>query len=135
MTAPFNPYAHLHAASIGDIEALRLLARKGAEVAAENGDDLGMHEALVFARLAYARANDKQDAGLLISLLALAQTIALSQFQVDSLQSEAIALASLLADAGDETAETWLGPLVENSTSNAAGEAAAIRKLMMERVG
>ena len=103
-TATFNPYAYLHGASRGDLCALRVLARGGALIATQAGDIVAMTDALVFARLAYARSQEAGDASVLLKLLSAAQLLADSAEHVDSLQAEAFAHISQLADSGDETA-------------------------------
>lgn len=131
----FNPYAHLHAASRGDLDALRLLATKGCNLAVADNDVCAMAQGLVFARLAYARSGMVCDAGMLLSMLAVASGMAEDQSERDDLQAEAIALMSLLADDGEPTAETWLSTMVGESTSEAAAGAQTIREMMMERAG
>ena len=135
VTAPFNPSAHLHAASRGNVDSLRLLATQGCNLAAANGDHCSMEQGLVFARLAYAHSNLVCDAGLLLSSLAVASAMSPDQDERDSLQAEAIALVSVLADRGEPTCETWLSAMVEDSTAEATEGAKAIRELMLERAG
>jgi len=129
-----DPYAHLRAAASGDLEALRALARLGEQIAIEEGDIAATIEALVFARMAAARGT-MDDAQRLMGLLALAEGIVAGDPQWsdyrDQLNGEAMAVASLLADAGNRDAELALLSLGRTASCQANLNALDIRERLL----
>jgi hypothetical protein len=131
---PVNPYAHLKAIAAGDVEAMRLLAREGARLASQELSECAVIEALVFARLAYARSGCIGDAGLILGLLGLACEL-LGEDGGDlreSWEAEGVALLSLLADDGVDAADAALPQAMEEVSRGAAVLSKAVRNLMIE---
>ncbi|MGV2495049.1 hypothetical protein [Pelagerythrobacter aerophilus] len=134
MSAAFNPFRHLGAAASGDIEAQRILAERGIELAIAQGDLLTALDSAVFARLAAAQGS-RGDKGRLLSILALASSLT-SEDEGDlreSLAAESLALVSLLADEGEECADQFLLSIAEHSTPTAVELSKHLRAAMLEK--
>lgn len=133
MSQPINPYPLLRRAARGDLEAMRSLASACTKQGVEGGDLTALTEALIFARLAFARSGDVADAGLTVSTLALAVESCPDECELRSVwNAEGIALTSMLADQGNPIAEEHLAGLVEVSGKHAVRMSKTFVKLMAE---
>lgn len=133
MSETINPYPLLRQASQGDVEAMRTLASACAQQGVADGDLTAFTEALIFARLAFARTGEIADAGLTISTLAVAMDSCPPGCELRSVwNAEGIALASIIADQGFPFAEYHLPGLVEVSDEHAVQMSKTFVKLMGE---
>lgn len=116
-----NAFAFLRGAASGDLASMRALSDMGARQLAVCGDLQAGIEALVFARMAATIGNDG-DSGTLLILLALMNTELEGQdlwpAYREQLQGEAIAVASRLADAGNDLADKVLPAMVADADAN-----------------
>lgn len=133
MSDHFNPYPLLKTAAAGDVEAMRLMARAGGEQASRYRDECAIIEALVFARLAYARSGDAGDAGLILGLTGLACELVGPGELRENWEAEGLALMSLLGEAGWDMADEAVDSAMSECSAETVADAKAIRALMMEK--
>lgn len=129
----FNPFSHLRAAATGDIAAQRLLADAAVQMAAEYGLDEDplpyVQDGLIFARLAAAHGND-DDKGRLISMLAIAAELCGDE-RSNEFSGEALAVAELVAEAGNDLMSDLLPQVVEKLNPEVVAMAQGFRERMI----
>lgn len=127
----FNPFPLFRVAATGEADAMREIARKGSEAAVHAESDAAMIVAVTFARLAYYRTGTKEDAGLLVTTLALASDL----FGPCELQDEARAEAIAVLDTfdGDELISEGLLGLVDGTPREVVALAKDVSQMMKER--
>lgn len=131
MGGQFNPYPMLAKAARGDVEAMRSLAEAACKQGVSDLDLIAFVEALVFSRLAYAATQDPGDAATTIAILSLASEFCPHERQMlFNWGAETVALASRLADQGDEFAEQHLSAIVEKFGAEATEAGRYIFKMM-----
>jgi len=131
MGGVFNPYPLLAKAAQGDAEAMRTLARAACEQGVAALDLIAFVEGLVFSRLAYATTREPEDAAATIAILSLASECCPNERQMlFNWGAETVALASRLADQGDEFAEQHLSAIVEKFGAEATEAGKQIFKMM-----
>jgi len=129
-----NPYAHLKAAASGDLEALRALADHSIELTRHACADpvRALQEGLIFARMA-AAVGTICDKGRVLGMLALCGECANDYAtQMDCL-AEGIAMASIMADHGEELAADGVNLLSEGSSPEVL-ELAKVYELILKDV-
>ncbi|KZY55405.1 hypothetical protein A3736_01900 [Erythrobacter sp. HI0063] len=128
-----NPYASLKLAAQGDVNAQRELARFGLQRFATEGDLQSLLDGLCFARLAASQGGDEAR-GELLQMLALASDSMRpdeTEYRA-SLNGEAIALVSTMADEGNPDADQWLQSIVSKSAPENVAIAQTISRMMAE---
>jgi len=117
MTALANPYQHVKAAAQGDVNAMRALADHSVAMLGQNVADpeRTLLEGLIFARMA-AVVGDNADKGRVLSMLALIGCFASSEASEADYFAEGIAMASILADRGEELAADGVNLLSEQAS-------------------
>lgn len=131
MIAPINPYAHLKAVAGGDVTAMRLLAREAKRLWDDEGHANAAREGLMFARLAFAKTESSSDAGLMLCLLARSADSS-EGVERESYEAEAIALMSILADAGLDVADAGLPGMADAASRGTVELAKELREMMTE---
>lgn len=130
--ATFNPYAHLRAAALGDLQALRSLSSAACVVGVADRDIVAFAEALVFGRLAFALSRSEQDATHIAAVVMNARESCPEEAEAcANWGAEVLALADKLADEGDEGAGCSLSAMVDNAGAEAARAAKGISRLMV----
>lgn len=123
MDVASNPFHVMQLAAQGSLEAQRAIARYSVANAMESGSMACALVGILFSRLAFLQSDEPEDAGRLITALAAGSTLGNESGPsplCDEIMAEALAVTSVLADAGQPNAEDALPSLTDSSSPEAA---------------